>query len=185
MNTPTEKITHQDTSFEWVVVRVKSRAEKKLAAHLQSHGLEALAIAYTTIRQWSDRKKKVELPLIPGVIFVKYAPDISNTLYQYPQITGVLKEFGEFARVKQFEIDNLLLIAREWSGERIQQASDVNFQKGDLVEVTSGDFKGLIGELTTIKGKHRLVVNIHSLNIAFTVELPKSKVKHLPTQHVA
>jgi transcription antitermination factor NusG len=148
-------------------------------------GFDAQVFTYSSLRQWSDRKKKVELPLIPSVVFVKNVPNVTDSLYLYPHVVGILREFGKPALVKQQEINNLLMIAKEWSGERIQQTTSANFQKGDLVEVTSGDFKGLIGELTTIKGKHRLVVNIHSLNIAFTVELPKSKVKHLSASNAA
>jgi transcription antitermination factor NusG len=148
-------------------------------------GFDAQVFTYSSLRQWSDRKKKVELVLIPGVVFVKNAPNLTKSIYRYPQVIGVLREFGKPALVSQQEINNLLLITKEWNGERIPQAKSANFQKGDLVEVTSGDFRGLIGELTTTKGKHRLVVNIHSLNIAFTVELPKSKVKHLNASNAA
>lgn len=176
--------TAKSIDNQWLVLRAKSRAEKKLAAFLQLQGWSAHAITYTTMRQWSDRKKKVELPIIPGVVFAKYEEQILEFLYHCPLVASVLKEYGQPALVKQFELNNLLLIAKEWSGEQIIQTVNEHFEKGDLVEVTSGDFQGLIGELITIKGKYRLVVNIHALNIAFTVELPKSKVKHLNTQKV-
>lgn len=167
-------------NYSWLVVKTKPRAEKKLAQLLSSSGVEALVITYTSIRQWSDRKKKVTLPLISGVIFVPNFPEIFNIIYHYPQVLSVLRDNGKYALVSKEEIDCLLKVASEWSGNKIEHLQDnQNLSEGDLVEVLDGAFKGVIGELVTIKGKHRLVVQMKSLNVGFTIELAKSKVKYL------
>jgi len=168
----------QDQS-DWIVIRTKPRAEKKIGSILHEIGIENHVITYYSIQQWSDRKKKVEFVLIPGVIFVKHDSSITNIIYNYPQVIGILTEFGKPALVKQHEINNLLLIAKEWSGEMITQTSFEQFEKGDFVEVISGSFKGLTGELVTLKGKDRLLVSFVSLNINFTIELSKSKIKRI------
>lgn len=164
----------------WLVVKSKPRSEKKLAQQLSARGINCYAITYTSLKQWSDRKKKVEIPLIPGVVFVEYSHDDVSALYQYPLVRGVLKEFGQLALVKWHEINNLILLAQAWSGD------DVHFETigpdlcaGDWVEVTQGQFKGMRGTLTELKGQHRLAVALEVLQWAVTLDISKSQVKKL------
>jgi hypothetical protein len=44
----------------WLVIKTKPRAEKKLYEQLTKAGYESFLPTYVVIRQWSDRKKKVE-----------------------------------------------------------------------------------------------------------------------------
>ena len=55
----------------WYVLYTKSRQEKKVAESLQAIGIEAFCPLVTVVKQWSDRKKKVQLPLINSYIFSK------------------------------------------------------------------------------------------------------------------
>lgn len=160
----------------WMVIYTKPRSEKKLGILLQKMGIEANAFLYHTVRQWSDRKKKVELPLIPGFVFVHYSLSKVADLYEIPFVNGLLKINGEVAIVKAYEINNLRIISKEWSGEKIIQSTNLQFEKGEKVVVNSGNFMGMVGELVKIKGKHKLVVVIVSLNVSFTLEIAKSKV---------
>ena len=61
----TENIKH------WHAIYVCSRSEKKVCENLNKKNIEAYVPVVKTIRQWSDRKKKIELPLINGYVFVR------------------------------------------------------------------------------------------------------------------
>ena len=50
-------------TLHWYALYVKSRSEKKVLSQLEDMGLEAFLPLVTRIKQWSDRKKKVEEPL--------------------------------------------------------------------------------------------------------------------------
>lgn len=164
----------------WVVVKTKPRAEKKLAQQLQAQGILSFVITYTTLKQWSDRKKKVELPLIPGVVFVAHTPENLLALYGYSLVVGVLNEFGRPALVKWHEINNLITLAKAWSGDRVHlDVGGPSLTTGDWVEVTQGQFKGMRGTLTELKGQHRLVVALEALQWAVTLDISKSQVKKL------
>ena len=54
----------------WYVLYTKPRQEKKVADGLIAIGIAAYCPLVTTIKQWSDRKKKVEVPLINSYVFV-------------------------------------------------------------------------------------------------------------------
>ena len=47
---------------KWLVVKTKPNAEKKVAERLALKELEVYLPLYTTVKQWSDRKKKVQKP---------------------------------------------------------------------------------------------------------------------------
>ena len=55
---------------KWLVVKTKANAEKKVAERLTLKDIEVYLPLYTTMKQWSDRKKKVQKPLISSTVFV-------------------------------------------------------------------------------------------------------------------
>ncbi|MFW5805203.1 MAG: UpxY family transcription antiterminator [Bacteroidales bacterium] len=160
----------------WMVVYTRHRCEKKLHTFLKKQGIESFLPLYSTVRQWSDRKKNVELPLLNGIVFIKVNAKCLNDIYKIPLVTGVLKEFGYPGIVHEQEINNLKIIAREWSGDNVHQVSVKEFYPGDYVRVKRGKFKGLTGCLTEIKGRFRLVMELNAINTSFVINLPASQV---------
>ena len=59
--------SNADKMKNWFAVYVRSRAEKKVAEALLQQGYEFFLPLKKTLRNWSDRKKWVDLPLIPGL----------------------------------------------------------------------------------------------------------------------
>lgn len=55
---------------EWYAAYTKPRSEKKAAERLAKDGWEVYCPIKTEIRQWKDRKKKVEVPFFPSYVFV-------------------------------------------------------------------------------------------------------------------
>lgn len=55
----------------WFALYTMPRTEKKVHARLASKGVDVYLPLVTTVRQWSDRKKKVQVPLIPSIVFVR------------------------------------------------------------------------------------------------------------------
>ena len=54
----------------WYVVRTKPQHEVKSAQYLEKLGVEVFCPVITEIHQWSDRRKKVTVPLFKSYIFV-------------------------------------------------------------------------------------------------------------------
>ncbi|MEA3448304.1 MAG: UpxY family transcription antiterminator [Bacteroidota bacterium] len=162
-----------------MVVYTRHRCEKKLYASLINQGIESFLPLYSTIRQWSDRKKKVELPLLPGIVFIKTNLKELKNIYNIPLVSGILKEYGEPGIVHDEEIRNLKIIAREWSGNNIRSCKADQYNTGDYVRIKRGDFKGLTGWLTEIKGRYRLVMELSAINTSFVINLPASQVEKI------
>ena len=69
-----------DPKKKWHAVYVSSRTEKKITDLLNNKGIEAYVPIIKTMRQWSDRKKMVELPLLNGYVFLV---DKKEIIYLY------------------------------------------------------------------------------------------------------
>lgn len=168
----------RNTSY-WIVVYVNSRFEKKTAKALENRQIEVFLPLKSEIKQWSDRKKKVESPLIPRVLFVRHNESQMSLLYNTPGISGILRFGNQPARVFDYEIENLKMLLHEWNGDFEKQETNVTFSKGELVQVVKGPFSGLIGELIDVKGKHRISVKINALNVEYQIDISKAAVKKL------
>lgn len=161
----------------WLVLRTKSRCENKVLNALIELGYVASCPCYTTLKQWSDRKKKVTVPLIPGVVFVQVFDGDVNVLYKINHVVSILKEHGKLALVRDVELQNLLILCGQWDEDLISQQNFTDYQPGDLVEVISGGFSGVKGTMKSIHGKHKLYIVIESMKMVFSILTPKSHVK--------
>lgn len=162
----------------WYVVFTKHNCEKKLQQTLDANGYTSFVPVYTTVRQWSDRKKKVIVPLINSVVFVQVPEILLNDLYNFSHVQGILKELGKPAIVRDYEIENLKIIAKEWNGEAVSSCPEnQQYERGDKVEILRGPFAGIFGELVELNGKHRVVVRLKSMNVEFVINVPLNVVK--------
>tara|TARA_R100000951_G_scaffold94991_1_gene83935 strand:- start:90 stop:641 length:552 start_codon:yes stop_codon:yes gene_type:complete len=165
-------------SKRWYVILTKHNCEKKLQKTLEANGYNSYVPVYTTVRQWSDRKKKVIVPLINSVVFVQVPEILLNDLYNFSHVKGILKEQGTPAIVRDYEIENLKIIVKEWNGEAVSACSEnEHYEKGDKVEILRGPFAGIFGELVELNGKHRIVVRLKSMNVEFVINVPLNVVK--------
>ena len=60
--------SNQET--HWFVARTRARQEKKIRRTVEELGIEVYLPIREEIRQWHDRRKKVEVVLIPGILFI-------------------------------------------------------------------------------------------------------------------
>ena len=62
----------------WFAIYTKPKNEKKVVEGLEKIGVEVYCPMITQVKQWSDRKKKVEMPLINSYVFVNIADKNRN-----------------------------------------------------------------------------------------------------------
>ena len=161
----------------WYAIYTNSRAEKKAHERLLLNNYESFLPLITTVRQWSDRKKKVQVPLIPGYLFVKTDRNILKDILLIPGVKNVLKHLGKPAIIKDYEIENLKILLEDSGKFNIIQ--DSNLKKGDVVIVEKGVFSGLVAECIKFNGKQRLIVKIEALANIIEVNIPLSYIKKM------
>jgi len=125
----------------WYVLYTQSRQEKKVAEGLQKIGIESFCPLVTVMKQWSDRKKKVQIPLINSYVFVNIEENKRDTVFAVAGIVRYLFWLGKPAVVRAIEIDAL----RD-SLEGIVDSFSINsLQKDSRITIEEGPFKGFDG----------------------------------------
>ena len=154
--------------MHWYAVYTRSRFEKRLMERLTAKGIEAYVPLRKVMKQWSDRKKMIEEPLIRSYCFVKIDPlryqDVLNT----PGAVRYIWFSGKPASIPEWQIN--ILKAITGSDIEVECLPDT-FQPGIQVMVNSGPLQGLKGELVNISNKKRVIIRIDHLNQVITVSI--------------
>lgn len=164
------------TTENWYVLKTKPFAEKKVFSNLEKKKFNVFLPLTLVVRQWSDRKKKIQVPLIPSVVFVKCDQKNLHLFHGESGIVCVLNYLKKPAIVKEFEIENLRILVTECVGEEIVFEA-VSIIPGQQVEVINGPFKGMVAESIVSNGKHRIKVKISALNTQCAINIPSSYVR--------
>jgi hypothetical protein len=70
----------------WHVIYTKPRAEKKVEERLNNFGIEAFCPVKQQIKQWSDRKKKILVPVLPSMVLVNIDEKNRNRVFDIPGV---------------------------------------------------------------------------------------------------
>jgi transcriptional antiterminator RfaH len=154
---------------KWYAIYTRSRFEKKIYCRLIENGIESFLPLYKTMRQWSDRKKLVEIPLLNSYVFVKL---IHANYELVQQIDGAVKFVsfeGKAVSIPQKQIDNLVLLIN--SRAEIENTTR-HYKPGQRVIVNTGPLKGLTGELIRIRNKDRFLLRIEHIHQNLLVNIP-------------
>lgn len=160
----------------WHVVYVRSRAEKKLALDLQKAGWEVYLPLNTEFRKWSDRVKKVQVPLFKSYLFVKSDARSLSDLQQFPEVVTLVRIGREYARIRDEEIEAIRTF--ESSGLTLEVEA-MQLELGEEVEVIAGPLRGLRGALIEKSGQSRFVLRLDDLEHMIKVQLPAYQLKRL------
>lgn len=160
----------------WYAVYTNSRAEKRVSDRINELGIETFLPLQKTLRQWSDRKKVIEKPLISSYVFVKIFP---REYFAVRKIEGVVK-FIMIERkpipIPEEQITNLRILCG--SDVEVEMSNNV-YAKGDLVEVVVGSLTGLRGELIRVGRKHKVVIRIIQPGMNLTVDIKTNSIRKL------
>jgi transcription antitermination factor NusG len=162
---------------KWHVAYTKSRAEKKVLIELEFQGIEAYLPLQRRLRQWSDRKKWVEVPLISGYIFVFITRKDYDKVLRTNGIVTYVRFEGKAAIIPDEQIE---YIKKLLSQSELQVAISPQLIKtGDKVEVTVGPLIGLKGTIVSFKGKKRVAIQLEQLNLSLMVDLPATQIQKI------
>ena len=152
----------------WYAVYVRSRHEKSVYSALLDKGIDASLPMMTVVRKWSDRKKKMQIPLFRGYVFVKIDVNIDNL--NVLQTAGVVKFIGirnKPSRIPDEQIHWMHMLVAESDTVRAEKEIPV----GQRVRVMIGPFKGIKGVVRRVGSRSRLVVLVESIMQAVSIEI--------------
>ena len=150
---------------KWYVLYTKARNEKKTALMLEKLGIEVYCPTIKEVRQWSDRKKTVEVPLFNSYIFVHLAPNERELVYEAPGVVRYLFWLNRPAIVKAKEIDTL----KQWLSGAVLAAKVQTLKAGDRLSISQGPFKGKEGVIQRVNA-NRVQLVLKELGIKVSIK---------------
>ena len=116
--------------IKWFVLFTKPRHELKVLERLISLGIDAYTPTKIVTRQWSDRKKKITIALLPSMVLVNLENKDPNVVFDIPGVVRYLFDQGKRALVSNDEV-----IAMQCYENNTLQINDDELKIGDTVKV--------------------------------------------------
>lgn len=159
---------------KWRVLYVRPRYEKKVEKQLLEAEIEVFLPLHETMRQWSDRKKKVILPLFPGYIFVHID---ERERFRTFDVAGVLKYVhfsGLLAEVRPDIIESLKILVHGAPADI--ETTNEQIPLGSAVKIKHGPMAGMKGHIVQYRGGKKVAVVIEAIQQTVMVEIPVAEL---------
>jgi transcription antitermination factor NusG len=166
---------------KWFAVYTKFKSEKEVARRLSRKGIECYVPVNKVVRQYTRKRKIIDLPLINCYAFVKITRD------QYVKVleTEYVIKFIHFAKnlisIPESEINLLRRICQEATDI---ETDGITFLRGKPVEIISGNLTGIKGKLVGDLGKNFLV-ELQYIGIGLRIEVDPKLLKPISAWRVS
>jgi transcriptional antiterminator NusG len=162
--------------IKWHVFYTVSRHEKKAEEVLIRDGYEVFLPIVEQMRQWSDRKKKVKVPLFGGYIFVKTKNHLVPDVISHFGVVAALKFEKAYAIISDEEIKAIKrLIDTGVYAEAVPGLVKI----GDDVVVEEGPLKGYKGKCVREAGTDYLYILVNAVNHSIKVKISAAALRKL------
>ena len=162
---------------KWLVFYTKSRAEKKAHEFLMKSGFESFLPLQTVVKQWSDRKKKVEVPLFNSYIFVYEHEHRITEILKVPSVAWNIRHAGKPATLREEAVETIKRFID--TGYFMETFAIDELQKGDEVEVVDGPLRGVQGVLTGEYNEEKFSIIMETIDQVITLSIDKRLLKKI------
>jgi len=171
--TPTHCRAHGDP--QWFALYTCSNHEKRVAAQLEARRIEHFLPLYRSLRRWTDRCARLELPLFPGYLFAHFAlPDRLRVL-EAPGVVRLVGFDGQPYPLPESDIEALRAGIR--SSLRFEPHPYLTV--GSRVRLVSGPLAGMQGILLRKKNIYRVVLSLNLIACSAAVEVDASDLERI------
>ena len=162
--------------MNWYVFYTASRQEKVCEQQLMANGFTVYLPLLEQLRQWSDRKKKVKVPLFPGYIFVKCLISEVTKISGYRGVVGPVRFDSGYAIAREEEIESVRRLIETVVHTEVSLDHII---KGDMVIVESGPMKGITGICIMEGGKNYMYIEVTSIRQSIKFNLPVCQLRKI------
>jgi transcription antitermination factor NusG len=158
----------------WYVLYTNPRNEKKVAQRLSEKNIQVFCPVQETIKQWSDRKKKVIEPVFKSYIFV-HLDNYETDQVEVLKTQGAVRFLWWMQKpgvVRDSEIEAIKSFLNKYKGATLV----ANIEEGAMVDITEGALIEQTGRVIKIKG-NKAYLHIHSIGWNIMAELPLQSLK--------
>ena len=150
---------------KWFVVYTRPQQELKVAGQLSAMKITNYCPTITLLKQYSDRKKKVNRPLLSSYVMVELEENQRQKVFACSGIVRYLFFLGKPAVVHADEIDQM---QNHLNG--VYNDIKVNtLSVGDSHTITEGPFSGVSGRVVQTDNK-KVKLELVSLGMSITLK---------------
>ena len=120
---------------DWFVLCTKARQELKVLERLTHLGIKAYTPTKIEVRNWSDRKKKIQTCLLPSMVLVSLNESEINQVFDVPGV----KRYLFFNGVRAVVFDHEVLAMKSFIKNTYQLTEKKGLGIGDYVKINSLD----------------------------------------------
>jgi transcription antitermination factor NusG len=153
----------------WYAFRTRSRHEKKVQRQLEDAGLQTFLPVAPLIRQWSDRRKTVEMPLFPGYGFVRidYASGDRIRVLSVHGIVSFVGPNGSGIPIPDHQILDLHKLHRH----KMPCQPHPYLEIGQRVRIRGGALDGVQGVLSEHREDRSLVISLEPIQRSVSIRI--------------
>jgi len=139
----------------WYAIYTKPRHEKWIAGQLREKKVVTFLPLLQQVRQWSDRRSRVEVPMFScyAFVYIVQTPEERLRVLRTPGVLGFVGSEREGTPIPSEQIENLQIAL----GEKIPCAVHPFIRIGQRVRVRGGSLDGIVGILLR-QGKNQSVI---------------------------
>lgn len=155
---------------QWNLVYTQPQFEKKIYKMLERSSITAYLPVQTVLREWSDRKKRISLPLFPNYVFVNVNLRERYKVLSVPGVTRFISFGGQLASIPECDINYLKMLSEtDWDIKK-----ENFYETGDKVRVIKGPLTGLEGVLVERTRSQRFLVHFKSFAQSISIDIQTS-----------
>ena len=158
---------------KWYAIYTHPRNEKKVYKELELRGVEAYLPLRIQLRQWSDRKKKVEVPVISSYVFIKInLKQDRQLIYDTPGFYSFVSEQRAPKAIPDAEIETM---RRTIDNSLTIEVENKLLTKGQNVRITSGPLQGIEGVIVDVK-KNKINILLKTIGITLVTDIGGNEI---------
>ena len=191
-NAPTKPKAQKEADVShWYALRTTYGREKKAYDYMAAKGITAFYPTNNVVKVINGKRKIVTESLLPNIFFA-YGTEEQLKTFVYDNVNLPFLRFyyrhvhvgGRIEKtpliVPDSQMDSLKIICSADADNTIISLSEVpKFEKGQLVRVIDGAFKGVVGKVARWQGQQRVAVVVDNLLTAVTAYVPSAFLEEL------
>jgi transcription antitermination factor NusG len=156
-------------ALRWYALHTRARHEKAIERRLREQGMETFVPTTMQVHRWSDRKKKVEVPLFNCYVFLRCALSAEDRkrVYQVESVHGFVGARGTALPIPDEQIESIQKILAGTAPWR----SHPFLKVGQRVRVRGGAMDGVEGVFLSENGDHSLIISIEAIQRSMAVRI--------------
>jgi transcription antitermination factor NusG len=171
--------TTDSSRRNWYALYTRPNFEKCVDKELKKYNIHSYLPLRSVLRQWSDRKKWLEVPLFSCYVFV-WVDNKERFLSLKPGgVVCMLSNQGKPSKIPNQEIQLVKkMLSNGFDPEPVDE-----FIYGESVEIIAGPLQGICGLFLESRGKDRLIVSFDSIGQSVAIEIKRSAVRKIMHHH--